>query len=166
MSIFSSWFGAGTPDPYMVRKDKFIAELDERQREFHEMNKGASQTEVILVLEKRIHDLEHIVYSMRQIPTLVDVVLPDEVPVVEKVKKPKKKKKVLMADIVPAPEPVKAEKTVVEPLPQVTPSETTVWPYPSEPTIEMIPLELEEPVAEPAPAPKPKRIRKSRAKAK
>ena len=165
MSFISSWFGGGTPDPYDVRKDKFIAELDERQKQFHEMNQGASQTEVILVLEKRIHDLERIVYSMRQIPTLVDIVLPDEVPVVEKVKKPKKKKKVLMADIVPAPEPAKAETTVAEPLPEVAP-----WPYPMEPTIDMIPLDLEEPVAEltieTAPTPKPKRIRKSRAKAK
>lgn len=45
-------------DEYTVRKKQYLANIDERQHQFLKDIKGASLTEIIALLEGRIHDLE------------------------------------------------------------------------------------------------------------
>lgn len=63
MNIISKWFRDRlNNDPthiYNMRKENFISSLDAEQKQWHESMKGASTTEVILRLEKRIRELEN-----------------------------------------------------------------------------------------------------------
>jgi hypothetical protein len=47
-----------TESEYDVRKKEFMSNMDERQYQFHESIRGASLTEIVATLEKRIHETE------------------------------------------------------------------------------------------------------------
>lgn len=78
MSWLDHWFRTELSEEqiYKNRKTAFVAELDTRQAYFYDHLNGASQTEVILLLEARLYDLEQEVRRLKEAPVLTDVVLP------------------------------------------------------------------------------------------
>ncbi len=92
---FRTWFPPKEKSEdqiYKERKEIFLEDLDTRQHIFHENLRGASWTEVVLVLEARIYALEQELKQekSKNIPILTDIVVPEKKPRRPRVTKPPK----------------------------------------------------------------------------